>query len=84
MTLRVALLQALTWYRTPHSQAEAVPQSPVLATRCDAAYERMDGLAASPLGGGDCWTVGSPNNGQGISLAAWEVAVRQGEVAWSA
>jgi hypothetical protein len=45
---------------------------------------RKDGLAASPLGGRHRWTVGSPNNGEGISLAAWEVAVRHGEVASSA
>lgn len=40
--LRVALLQALAWYRTPHSQGEPVPQ-------CSNAVRRCMGLRRGPL-----------------------------------
>lgn len=54
----------------------------MLVTLCDTANERM-GLRRVPLADRHRWTVGSPKDGERISLASWEIAVRHGEVASS-
>ena len=81
--LRVALLQALAWYRTPHSQRRSCTASASNAVR---RCVRKKGRACGEVP----WradTVGqsaarrTESASRVLSLAAWEVAVRHGEVA---
>ena len=81
--LRVGLLQALAWYRTPHSQRRTCTASASNAVRrcvrkkgwaCGEVPWRADTVGQSAAR----WTESAS---RALSLAAWEVAVRHGEVA---
>ena len=66
--LRVGLLQALAWSRTPHSQRRTCTASASNAVR-RCARKKETGLRRGALAGGHCWTVGRTKDGECLKIA---------------